>query len=389
MEISRLPFQSQVEDYERQAHVLLSGYQSGDPDVIRLVRKHHPSFLDARITWLPRRLTEEELRSTPFELEDARLAVARWYGFLDWPRLVEWVEAVLETDSSISRFETAVECVIGGDGDTLRRALGDVPGLVRMRSTRVTPHDPPVHGASLLHYLAANGVEGHRQKVPANAVEIARLLLEAGAEADALAGMYGGKHTTMSMLVSSGIVAKAGVQAPLVDTLIDFGADVEGRGEGTWVRPLDTALSFGCLDAAQALVRRGARVDTVAAAAGLGRVEDVNRLLPAAPGVDRHRALALAAQLGHADIVELLLDAGEDPNRYNPEGNHAHSTPLHQAVWGNHRAIVELLVRRGARLDVRDRVYDGTPLAWAEYGGRTEIAAYLAERGGPGEAPQG
>jgi hypothetical protein len=33
-----------------------------------------------------------------------------------------------------------------------------------------------------LHYIGANGVEGERQKTPANAVEVARILLDAGAE---------------------------------------------------------------------------------------------------------------------------------------------------------------------------------------------------------------
>jgi ankyrin repeat protein len=142
-----------------------------------------------------------------------------------------------------------------------------------------------------------------------------------------------------------------------------------------------TALAFSYRDAAEALVRRGARVATVAAAAGLGRLDDVRRLIPAAGPEERHRALALAAQLGHVDIVRLLLDAGEDPDRYNPQGLHAHATPLHQAVWAGHEPVVRLLVERGARLDVKDTLYEGTPLGWAEYGGRAEIAAYLRSRG--------
>ena len=63
----------------------------------------------------------------------------------------------------------------------------------------------------------------------------------------------------------------------------------------------------------------------------------------------RHRALALAAQLGHVEIVRLLLDAGEDPDRYNPADSHAHTTPLHQAALAGHDAVVRLLVERGAR----------------------------------------
>src|SRR5207245_10590336 len=196
--------------------------------------------------------------------------------------LVEHVEAVTRDGSPVFQFESAVEAVITGELATLESLVCENPELVRARSTRVTHFDPPVHGATLLHYVAANGVEGYRQKTPKNAFEVAKLLLDAGAEPDALAGMYGGQHTTMSMLVSSCHPAKAGVQVALVDLLLDYGAAVEGRGSGKWVSPLATALAFGYHDAAEALVRRGARVDTLAAAAGLGRLDDAARLLPSA-----------------------------------------------------------------------------------------------------------
>src|SRR5439155_19086382 len=222
------------------------------------------------------------------------------------------------------------------------------------------------HRATLLHYIAANGVEGYRQITPTNAVEIATILLRGGAEVDALADMYQGKHTTMSMLVSSGHPAKAGLQVALTETLLDFGASVDGVGEGKWTSPLMTALAFGYTDTAHALARRGARVDTVAAAAGLGRTDDVRHLLPRATAEERHVSMALAAQHGHVEIVRALLDAGADPDRYNPKGNHGHSTPLHQAVAAGRESVVRLLVERGARLDIRDTIYHGTPLGWAE-----------------------
>ena len=79
---------------------------------------------------------------------------------------------------------------------------------------------------------------------------------------------------------SSAHPAKAGLQVALVDTLLDFGAAVDGVGSGAWVSPLMTALAFGYGDVAHALLRRGARVEGLAAAAGLGRVADVRRWLP-------------------------------------------------------------------------------------------------------------
>ncbi len=262
-----------------------------------------------------------------------------------------------------SNFETAIDAIISGDVAALANLLRCWPALV---------HDRSPQGATLLHYIAANGVEQERQRTPPNAVEIARLLLDAGAEVDARAPMYGGQATTMSMLVSSVHPARAGLQSALVDLLVDYGASVEFES------PLLTALAFGYLEAAEALVRRGARVDTLPAAAGLGRRELFLELLPWASATDRHRAIALAAQHGRTELVAELLDAGEDPNRLNPPRFHGHSTPLHQAVAGGHFDTVRLLVERGARTDIEDTFHHGTALGWAKHLGQVEIANYLA-----------
>ena len=221
-----------------------------------------------------------------------------------------------------------------------------------------------------------------KQKTPANAVEVAKTLLDAGAEINALADLYDTKCATLSMLVSSCHPANAGLQVALAETLLDYGADIVepgSRGQSAVI----TALASGYLNTAEAIARRAVPSDDLRAAAGLARLADVVRLLPAADAESRHAAFALAAQHGHADVVRLLLDAGEDPNRYNPKGFHAHSTALHQAVLAGHADVVRLLAERGARLDLRDRVYQGTPLGWALHGRQTEIADYLSARGAP------
>ena len=283
------------------------------------------------------------------------------------------------TDDGL-RFERAADAVVDGDVATLAALLASHPELATARSQRVTDRHPPVHRATLLHYVAANGVEDVRQRSPGNAAEVARLLLNAGADPNALADMYGGQCSTLSMLVSSTPPAQAGVQVPLIYVLADFGASLETIGEGHWSSPLVTALVFGFRDAAEALVRRGARVGSLVAAAGLGRLDLVTAMLPGASLDERHRAFALAAQLGHLEISRALLDAGEDPNRFNPAGMHAHATPLHHAALGGHDAVVRLLVERGARLDLEDTIYHATPAGWAEHGGHAAIAEWLRAR---------
>ena len=376
MALTPLAFDATVADYAAQADELLAGWQSGDKTAVGVLRARHPKFLDTEVPWLERPMTDDEIRATPIDADDARLAVARGYDFKDWSALEAYAASVRQP-GPIARFERAVEAVINGDLDALRSLLQQDPALVRARSLRVNAFDPPMHQATLLHYLAANGVEGHRQRSPENAVEIATLLLDAGADPNALSFAYGGECTIMSLLVSSSPPDKAGVQVPLVHLLIDRGATLLPAGQGNWTSPIETALVFGKVEAARALVERGAPVDTLASAAGLGRIDDVRRLLPTATPLDRRRALALGAQLGHVDVVAALIDAGEDPNRFNPPGTHAHTPPIHQAVAAGHLDVVKLLVSRGARLDIEDTLWHATPLGWAEYCKQPEISAYL------------
>src|SRR6185436_6709639 len=92
--------------------------------------------------------------------------------------------------SVVAKFETVADAICNGDVKTLKRLLAEEPQLIHSRSTRE-------HKATLLHYVSANGVEGYRQKTPRNIVEITKVLLDAGAEVDAEADVYGGGSTTL------------------------------------------------------------------------------------------------------------------------------------------------------------------------------------------------
>lgn len=346
MQLAVLPVTATIAEYEAQAASLLKSWRGG------------------------------EAKAHKFDLEGARTAVARGHDFADWDALAEFAAAIERRDPEVYPFELAVDAVVDGDLAVLRSQLREHRGLVHARSARVTHFDPPVHRATLLHYVAANGTEGYRQRTPGNAVAIATALLDAGAEVDSLANLYGGECTTLSLLVSSCHPARAGVQVALVDLLVSRGASLGERGTGNWVSPVETALVFGYREAAEALARHGAPV-SLPAAAGLGRAELVGAMLPEASVIARHRALAIAAQSGQVETTRILLDAGENPNRFNPPGTHSHTAPLHQAVWAGHLEVVRLLVARGARLDMRDTIHNSTPLGWAEYGGKEEIAALL------------
>ncbi|MEQ1503233.1 MAG: ankyrin repeat domain-containing protein [Myxococcota bacterium] len=377
MDQALLPTFAPLADYEQLAAVLLDRLQADDPVANGLFRQLHPQFRRMDVPWLPRATTAADV-PPGIGLDDARLAVARAHAFLDWAALSAWVADVTEPGSATARFEGAVDAVIDGDLPGLEALLASDPDLPRARSTRGCCFDPPVHRATLLHYVAANGVEDHRQRTPPNAVAILTALLRAGAEPDAEADLYGSRWTTVSLLVSSSHPAEAGLQVPLLEALAAFGAALDGSLHP----PLRTALTFGMTDAAEALVRLGAEVRDLPTAAGLGRLDLAQVLLPDADPAARHLALALAAQLGRVDVVRLLLDAGEDPNRYNPPGAHPHATPLHHAALHGHEAVVRLLVDRGAALDLRDRIYDSDPAGWARHAGQVAIADALRARAG-------
>ena len=361
-ELQPLPFTASLGEYLVQAESLLADVRDRDETAAWRFRWEHPRFEGKPI---------DSVRSAELDLEDAKLVTARGYAFDSWNDLASFTD-VVGRDRGILRFETAADAVVGGDRDMLEALLREDPALAGARSARR-------HRATLLHYVAANGVEGWRQRTPPNAIEIARLLLDAGADPDALADMYGERCTTLGMLVSSTPPAEAGQQRPLAELLLDRGASLDAPGS-KWNGGVLTALIFGFLDTARALAARGGSVRDIAVAAGLGQLGDTARLLPSADVERQRMALALACAHGHVRVTQLLLDAGVDPSHYNPDGFHSHSTPLHQAVWANHEAVVRLLVERGARLDIRDLLYGGTPLGWAEHGQRTEIAEYLRSR---------
>jgi ankyrin repeat protein len=253
------------------------------------------------------RAEPEVVAALPTKGGDARHVLAREHYFADWneargcDRVIDW------------RFEAAADAIVDGDLSALRPLLAADPTLARARSSYG-------HRATLLHHVAANGIEVSRQwQSPQNAPDLARALLEAGAEVDATATMYG-SDTTLTLLVSSCHPADAGVQAALVDVLADAGADLDRDGGA----PLWTAIVWGYPAAVDRLVARGAPVDNLVFAAAANDLDRVRALVAAPPAPLRFGALPLdparaleyatiyAAGLGRRDAVALLLQHGPD-----------------------------------------------------------------------------
>lgn len=362
MPAKRLPSRPDLEHLKNQATDLRAGHRGGKLDAFQRIREFHPRSSTA---------TEAQIRSAAFTLSDAYLTIAREYGFKSWARLRSHVEKPDCGNQDLPHHERiedaayrrAVDLVDDGDLEGLRNHLLNHPGLVHQHA--LFEGGNYFREPTLLEFVAENPVR--HDSLPPNIVDIARLILDTGAKSDQRA-----MNATLGLVCSGRVPRECGVQAPLIDLLCDYGADPNGA--------MLSALGHGEFEAVDALIRHGATVD-LATAAATGRIDDARQALAAADGEHRHRALALAARHGHAEIVRLLLDAGEDPDRYNPVGCHAHSTPLHQAALAGHADVVRLLVERGSRLDIEDIHYKGTPVEWAEHGGHAEVAAYLRARG--------
>lgn len=249
----------------------------------------------------------------------------------------------------VSEFERAVDAVVAGDMPALAQLLATRPGLVNERSVRE-------HHATLLHYVSANGVEGERQRTPPNVLDVARTLLDAGAEVDAEAEMYDGRWTTLGLVVTSCHPRDAGVQISLAELLLERGARVDS---GT----VCSCLANGCPEAAAYMAERGAPLD-LEGAAGLGRVDAVAEQFAASPVApeDAGKALIMAAWYGQLEVIAWLLDHGVGVASRHPRYG---STALHVAAYNGHPALVELLLGRGAPAAATDAVHGTTPRVWA------------------------
>jgi len=357
MPVRALPSNPNLAHLKYQAKDFLKAHAARDPRAAQRLREFHPRFP---------RAADAEIFAAGLSLADAQLSIAREYGFPSWARLKRHIEKPTLSDQlnlphhqriGDATFRRALELIDSGDPTGLRSSLKEHPQLLRCRI--VFEGGNYFRNPGLLEFIAENPVR--HGTLPRNIVEVARVILDFGVDLAA-------RNETLMLVATGSVPRECGLQLPLINLLCDHGAE-----PGSALQP---AALHGELQSVHALLKRGARLDLPVAAA-LDRLDDFRRLLPASSSDDRHLALALAAQYGHVEIVRLLLDAGEDPDRYNPVGGHSHTTPLHQAAGAGYENLVHLLVERGAKLDQKDILWQATPAGWAQYAGNTEIAAYL------------
>jgi len=281
-----------------------------------------------------------------------------------------------------AKFHPAIKAIKSGDLDELNALIKMDPSLAIARSTRSHP--------TLLQCLALDAIE-----VP-NKVELAEVLLDAGAE---LNGALGAAASINNV--------------EIVELLLDCGAAINGTG--SW-SPLEEALYWNNQGTIELLLKRGATIHNLRIASGLGRtdlIEDYfnihGSLKPEAGTIDWpfgdvkksnlnkgikeelqakveqwsnerqdivNNAFIYACMHNHVDAAQLLLEKGVDINAIPPGFDFA-GTGLHYAALNGHRVMVEFLIENGANANVRDTKVHSTPAGWADHGSHTELKAYL------------
>ncbi|NIM00344.1 MAG: hypothetical protein GTN89_05430, partial [Acidobacteria bacterium] len=273
-------------------------------------------------------------------------------------------------------FHAALAAIDAGDCAALKKLLEAEPGLVHARAGS---EDPPYDGyfrrATLLHHCAGN--PARERALPDNIVEVARVLADAGADVDAATEFRDERdRTTLGLVASSKAAAEGGFAEPMLDLLIERGADIDwGDGINLYGAFSRTVECEKLRDVAASLHRRGARLD-LGYAAAVGDLEALSGFLgggalpPAAYARYRPRenrfesptrrqvldeALVFAAINSRVEAVDLLLEHGAALDGTAPV-RAERPTALHAAVWAGSLPMVRHLLERGADPRIRDEV---------------------------------
>lgn len=164
--------------------------------------------------------------------------------------------------------------------------------------------------------------------------------------------------------------------------LLDHGAEVDGIGGHPAYggrTPLELALVNGHTEVARILTDAGATARLTAAERFVAAVMTAD-----ADAVSRFSAeLATAVRSTHPELVNraaehrsvgavrLLARLGWDVN------HRTRTTPLHDAAWNDDVEMVRTLIELGADPAITDVDHNSSPLGWAEFGGKRAVAAYL------------
>jgi ankyrin repeat protein len=195
----------------------------------------------------------------------------------------------MEVSSGSARAGELILAVKGGDTAALAALVAAEPGLARCVVV-----EPDGYGRTPLHQLA--DAPGGRPR----AAGTVAVLAGAGADLNAPAAGMWHAETPLHWAASNDDV-------PLIDALLDAGADIEAPGSSIdGGPPIQSALGYGQWNAVRRLRERGATV-TAAHLVALGELDDLR------PTPDElHVCLWNACRRGDVVAARLLVESGAD-----------------------------------------------------------------------------
>jgi hypothetical protein len=293
-------------------------------------------------------------------------------------------------------YREALAAIDAGDLARLGAVLAAHPEVVRETVEDLSGHYAGYFAhATLLHHVAGNPIRG---PLPANIVDVARLLLDAGADLRAPVGTERGGDL-MGLVASSAVMATTGLYRPMTDLLLARGYSFDDDRGVLSVCLYHTVECQQQREVGEYLAARGAKVDLVFAAA-LGRPELVARFFAADAPTDeaygdfrpdvaqrrargaaalKQEALTWACLNGRQATVAQLLDLGADLDG-RAEVAQMMLTPMHAAAWAGWSDTVGWLMDRGAVPDLIEPRWNNTPLGLAAWCRRENVVALLKRR---------
>lgn len=296
---------------------------------------------------------------------------------------------VLEHDHGLADFLIARGATLDaksaatlGRLEDLRALLAADPGAARMRGG---DGQTPLHVAAtvaiaellLEHGAELDALDVDHESTPAQYLvrshpEVARWLVARGARCDLLmAAALGDLERVRAFLDADPSCIRTTVSPqffPMRNPHAGGSIYTWALGEGKNAHVL--AHEFGHGEVYELLVSRSPDSLKLAVACEVGDESAVTALLAARPGLagslggDELRRLPLAARNDDTQAVRLMLDAGWPVDTAEPQG----ATALHWAGFHGNLAMTREILARGPSLDRKEREHGQTALGWALHG---------------------
>ena len=452
--VAPLPGKPNLDNQRKRAKALMRAYCAGDDDAAARVAALHPT----------------PPQPDAFKLSDAQLVVARGYGFASWPKLKQKIDALTKTPTGlfvdavkagdvaeVSRLLAAyrevaqqinaplfefgrmavhaardnlplLDVLLAHGADINRKSDWEHGGFGVLEDVNAEKAEPLVARGAVVDVWAAahlglggklralldadaslvnaKGGDGKRPLHYAHTVEVAALLLERGAEIDALDDdhdstpaqyMVGDRPDVCRFLIERGArtdlmlaVALGDVDLvrrhlnedpgsirmrisqewfPMIDTAKN-GGHIYQWSIGFYLSVFQVARKFGHDDVLALLNKRARPVDWLLEALWTGDLATADDMLATRPylisGADPGvwRQVVDAARYNNTAIVAAMLSRGFP---VTATGQHD-AMPLHFAAFHGNDEMVREVLRYDPPLEARDRDFEGTPTGWAIHG---------------------